>query len=89
MPYDPNNPKTFVDPRVWEGHRQDKDGTGGCAVRVEVLEVSGDGSTVTVRAKEPGVVTTAGDSFTVATDTVRSWWQDPFPASTDMAGAGA
>ncbi|MFB7545147.1 hypothetical protein ACFC0N_35210 [Streptomyces zaomyceticus] len=89
MPYDPSDPKTFIDPHVWEGHRQDKDGTGGCAVRVEVVEVSGDGSTVTVRAKEPGIVTTTGDSFTVPADTVRPWWQDAFPADADPAGARA
>lgn len=81
MPYDPSDPKTFVDPRVWEGHRQDRDGTGGCVVRVEVLEASG--ASVTVRAKEPGTVTTTGDSFTVPADTIRPWWEDAFPASTD------
>ncbi|MEU3704842.1 hypothetical protein AB0E82_21440 [Streptomyces anulatus] len=87
MPYDPSDPKTFVDPRVWEGHRQDRDGTGGCVVRVEVLEVSG--ASVTVRAKEPGIVTTTGDFFTVPADTVRPWWQDAFPAGADTAGARA
>jgi hypothetical protein len=85
MPYDPEDPRTFVDPRVWEGHRTDKPIRGGVVVRVQVLELSDDRTTATVLAQGPGIVTRAADRFTVPATAIKPWWEDAFPPRDALA----
>ncbi|MEJ8654629.1 hypothetical protein WKI65_43015 [Streptomyces sp. MS1.AVA.3] len=85
----PNDPKNLVDPRVWERHRQDKDDTGGCGVRVEVLESEqqrrlGEGQGEGARHRHPDQ-----RHLHRPADTIRPGWKDAFPAGADTAGARA
>ncbi|WP_327359801.1 hypothetical protein [Streptomyces sp. NBC_01304] len=83
MAYDPEDPRTFVGPKVWEGHRLDRPARGGIVVRVRVLELSDDSKTATVIAEDCGTVTRQGEQFTVPASSIAPWWEDVIACLSD------